>query len=99
MTKIYSKDECAPDALSAIDWLNERLQQSGDAPINFLKQSNIEVNHEFNQDRTLYFAANLQYYKIEYSCGVYEDLHKIALEELITELTQAAKNELSNPDY
>jgi hypothetical protein len=49
MKKIYSKDDCAPDALDAIDWLNNKL---GDSPINFLKHPSIEVNHEFNQDRT-----------------------------------------------
>ena len=90
MKKIYSKDDYAPDALSAIDWLNNKLKQTGDSPIDFSKHPNIEVNHEFNQDQTFYFCVNLQHYKIEYSCGVYQDLYEISLQETITELGKAA---------
>jgi len=99
MKKIYSKDECAPDALSAIQWLNEKLKQTGDQPIDFLKRTSIEVTHEFNQDHTRYFWASDHHYKIEYSCGVFEDLYEIAFPELIEELTKSAQSLLIQQEF
>ncbi len=82
MKQIYNKDECAPDATSAIVWLKEKEKE-------VIRLKNIE--HEFNQDSTEYFfsPSSNQFYKIEYSCGVYETLYTLTAQELQTELTGA----------
>ena len=79
MNKLYDKDECSPDAFSAAHILSKK-----EGKLVLLKN----VEHEFNQDSTeYYFAPNSnQFYKIEYSCGVYETLYEITAQELQVEL-------------
>jgi hypothetical protein len=86
MNKIYDKDECDRDALSSEQW----IEDNKDVKINWLKHPHIDVYHEFNQDRTRYFSVNSKHFKIEYSCGVYETLFELTLQETIAELTKAA---------
>lgn len=92
--KIYSKDECAPDALDCLQWLAQETKIT----VDFLKHPHIETIDEFNQDRTRYFCINGQHYKIEYSCGVFETLYTITLQEVTEEISKAAQR-LNNPEY
>lgn len=110
MKKIYSKDECAPDALSAIDWLNQQIKGKKLPCIDFLNHPHIDVIHDIGRrypstipnhpyiNKIRYFAFNLVHYKIEYR-GVYEELYEITLGELITEISKLAQDELANTAY
>lgn len=86
MKKIYSKDECAPDALDALKWLAKKLGRDAD----FLDFGNEHIKVNKSDSTLFFFCAKGCYYRLENIFGVYEDLYEISLEEMIEELSGSA---------
>ena len=76
MKKIYSKDECAPDAPGALSWLCNSDIGKGlkvDDPSISL------VNEDYMQ---WFYVGQNKIYMIQCSCGVFEDVYELSLDEM-----------------
>ena len=74
MQKIYSRDECAPDAKSADKWLAERLKVKN-LYFDVIFKSPASFKMESGDGDTQIFKYQGVYYVIECSCGVYQDVY------------------------
>lgn len=71
MKKLFTKDECAPDAKNLRDFQIESgigLNCDYGQPV---------ISVEYQDWKTVYFVdEHSRYFKEEYSCGVYEDFYQ-----------------------
>ena len=74
MQKIYSKDECAPDAKSAEVWLKEYLKVKN-LYFDVIFKSPVSFKIQAGDGDTQIFKYQGMYYIVECSCGVYEDVY------------------------
>ena len=84
MKKLFSKDECAPDAQTLKGYCKEnKIEQS----------SIIKINFEFQYwEEKIYLSTNNQLIKESYNCGVYEDLYLYeSIEELSNDIFKTLK--------
>lgn len=72
MRKVYVKDECAPDAMSSIEWF---LVIHGFNNAEQLRNCKIgEKSEEFNDESYVFYCVDNKIYAFYYSCGVYQEV-------------------------
>lgn len=80
-TRIFSKDECAPDAISAKQFLSEKF---GKSYFKIILDVGF-IRNDFGDGSSVLFLHEGVYYLIEYSCGVYEDVYTLDKEDVAIE--------------
>jgi hypothetical protein len=81
MQKIYSKDECAPDAIPAKQWLQSRFGVKS-LYFDVIMPSHYFLRMESGDGSTEIFKHNGQFYVMEFSCGIYEEVYIASPEEV-----------------
>jgi len=92
MRKIYSKDDAAPDALPATQWLSNNLGMSEETLAAMFRDNSIKIDYQDEMVRVTFFAGVI--YVIIYSCGVNEDVY-IASQQTLAELVSKYSEVLS----
>jgi hypothetical protein len=92
MQRIYSKDECAPDAQGAVQWLEEYF---GEKPLflSIVQGSAVHFDISAGDGSTEIFEKDGVFYVLEFSCGVYEDVFTATREE-VAALIDKARDQL-----
>ena len=93
MRKMYSKDDAAPDGLTAMQWLSDRLGMSEETLAATFRDNSIKIDYRDEMVRVTFFAGVI--YVIIYSCGVNEDVY-IASQQTLAELVAKYSEVLSN---
>jgi hypothetical protein len=81
MQRIYSKDECAPDAQGAVQWLNEHLGRKP-TDLSIVHGAAVHFGISAGDGSTEIFEKDGVFYVLEFSCGVYEDVLTATREEV-----------------
>jgi hypothetical protein len=81
MQRIYSKDECAPDAQGAVQWLEEHLGEPH-VFLSALLRGSVHFDISAGDGSTEIFEKDGVFYVLEFSCGVYEDVFTATREEV-----------------
>ena len=92
MRKMYSKDDAAPDSLTAMQWLSDRLGMSEETLAAMFRGNSIKIDYQDEMVRVTFFAGVI--YVIIYSCGVNEDVY-IASQQTLAELVAKYSEVLS----
>jgi len=92
MRRMYSKDDAAPDALTAMQWLSNHLSMSEETLAAMFKDNSIKIDCQDEMVRVTFFAGVI--YVIIYCCGVYEDVY-IASQQTLAELVAKYSEALS----
>ena len=79
MRKIYSKDDAAPDSLTAMQWLSDHLSREEDSLMSV--NNSISINYWREAVQVILFERVI--YVIMYSCGVNEDVYIASLNGLM----------------
>lgn len=74
-TKLYSKDECAPDAQSAKSWFQENVPGANKCNLPSLSIT-------FEDYIQTFYQVGQKAYCVEYSCGAYEEVYEVTRAEM-----------------
>ena len=76
--RLFTKDECAPDAKTASQWITEKYGEHRDEML---------FRYTLGDEVTSVYLFDNQMILVEFYCGLYEDVYEIDMLQLFVELS------------